>query len=128
MYICIICAFVLPSFLRSSFPFLLPFHPHIRGEGRRIQSSISGKLKRQGEGHLFFIPMGEIPQIPWGSSIIPTNIHASRPIRISIFVGSFVRPSHSFVERTIITIPYRSNPYRKHGLFPAATRTYSSHS
>jgi len=135
MYICIIRVFVLPSFLLPSFPsslppFLPPFRPHshIRGEGRNTQSSISGKSAGQGEGCLSFILMGEIPQIPWGSSIIPTNIHSSQPIHIPIFVGSSVRPSHSFVERTIITILYRSNPYRKHGLFPAATHADSSHS
>ena len=54
-----------------------------------------------------------------------TYITLSLSTYLSSLVRPSVRPSHSFVERTIITIPYRSNPYRKHGLFPAATRTHS---
>ncbi|KAG0129347.1 hypothetical protein HOY82DRAFT_414351 [Tuber indicum] len=64
--------------------------------------------------------MSKIPQIPWDSSIIRTNIHNSRPTSLPPLVCPYVRPTHLLDERTIITILYRSNPYNKHGLFPAA--------
>jgi len=88
---CIRTPFVPPLLLS----FLPPFrpHPHIRGEGRNIQSSISGKLEGQGEGCLSFIPMGEIPRSRGVRVSYQTNIHNSQPIHIPIFVGSSVRPS-----------------------------------
>lgn len=84
-------------------PFLPPFHPHIREEGRRIQSSISGKLERHGERRLFLSQWARFPRSR-GVRVSYQLIYIPLGLPVSIYLSSLVRssacPTHSSDERS----------------------------